>query len=57
MEKIVVLIDGGFLSKVSYKLGEGHYFKYDLLRFAKLLAGKQKAVFKHLFFYNAHPFP
>jgi uncharacterized LabA/DUF88 family protein len=56
MEKTAVLIDGGFLSKVSYKLGEGHYFKYDLLRFVKLLAGKQNVIFKHLFFYNAPPF-
>jgi len=56
MEKTVILIDGGFLSKVSYKLGEGHYFKYDLLNFAKLLARKQNVIFKHLFFYNAPPF-
>lgn len=56
MEKVIVMIDAGFLSKVSYKLGEGHYFKYDLLKFAKDLAGKQELVFKHLFFYNAPPF-
>lgn len=56
MEKAVVLIDAGFLSKVSYELGEGHYFKYDLLKFAKHLTGKQQLIFKHLFFYNAPPF-
>lgn len=56
MDKVIVLIDAGFLSKVSYKLGEGHYFKYDLLKFAKHLAGKQQLIFKHLFFYNAPPF-
>jgi uncharacterized LabA/DUF88 family protein len=56
MEKVVVLIDAGFLSKVSHELGEGHYFKYDLLKFAKHLTGKQKLIFKHLFFYNAPPF-
>jgi uncharacterized LabA/DUF88 family protein len=56
MEKTVVLIDAGFLSKVSHILGEGHYFKYDLLKFAKNLSGKQQLVFKHLFFYNAPPF-
>ena len=50
------MIDAGFLSKVSYKLGEGHYFKYDLLKFSKMLAGKQQMIFKHLFFYNAPPF-
>lgn len=32
MEKVIVMIDAGFLSKISYKLGEGHYFKYDLLQ-------------------------
>ena len=56
MEKVVVMIDAGFLSKVSYKLGEGHYFKYDLLKFSKKLASKQELIFKHLFFYNAPPF-
>jgi len=56
MEKAVVMIDAGFLSKVSHKLGEGHYFKYDLLKFSKKLSGKQNLIFKHLFFYNAPPF-
>lgn len=56
MEKVVVMIDAGFLSKVSYKLGEGHYFKYDLLKFAKHLTGKHQLIFKHLYFYNAPPF-
>ncbi len=56
MEKVIVMIDAGFLSKVSYKLGGGHYFKYDLLKFSKRLSGKQKLIFKHLFFYNAPPF-
>ena len=56
MEKVVVMIDAGFLSKVSYKLGEGHYFKYDLLKFSKKLASKQELIFDHLFFYNAPPF-
>lgn len=56
MEKAVVMIDAGFLSKVSYKLGEGHYFKYDLIKLAKRLSGKQNFIFKHLFFYNAPPF-
>ena len=56
MEKVVVLIDVGFLSKVSYKLGEGHYFKYDLVKFAKKISGKQNLIFKHLFIYNAPPF-
>lgn len=56
MEKVVVMIDAGFLSKVSYRLGGGHYFKYDLLKFSKKLVGKIGSIFKHLFFYNAPPY-
>ncbi len=56
IEKAIVFIDAGFLSKVSYELGEGHYFKYDLIKFSKLLSGKIELIFKHLFFYNAPPF-
>ena len=51
-----MMIDAGFLSKVSYKLGDSHYFKYDLLKFSKLLCGKHDFIFKHLFFYNAPPY-
>jgi uncharacterized LabA/DUF88 family protein len=56
MEKVLVMIDAGFLSKVSRELGEGHYFKYDLLKFSKLLCGNLGSMFKHLFFYNAPPY-
>ena len=56
MEKVLVMIDAGFLSKVSKELGEGHYFKYDLLKFSKNLCGHFGSVFKHLFFYNAPPY-
>jgi len=50
------MIDAGFLSKVSYKLGEEHYFKYDLVKFSKRITGKLELIFKHLFFYNAPPY-
>jgi uncharacterized LabA/DUF88 family protein len=56
MEKVLVMIDAGFLSKVSRELGEGHYFKYDLLKFSKLICGRNNLVFSHLFFYNAPPY-
>jgi uncharacterized LabA/DUF88 family protein len=56
MERVLVMIDAGFLSKVSYELGEGHYFKYDLLQFSKNLCGNDESVFKHLYFYNAPPY-
>ena len=56
MEKVLVMIDAGFLSKVSRELGEGHYFKYDILKFSKMLCGKNNLIFNHLFFYNAPPY-
>jgi len=56
MERVLVMIDAGFLSKVSRELGGGHYFKYDLLKFSKNLCGNHNSVFKHLFFYNAPPY-
>jgi uncharacterized LabA/DUF88 family protein len=56
MGKCIVMIDAGFLSKVSRELGDGHYFKYDLLKFSKNLCGDLGFAFKHLFFYNAPPY-
>ena len=56
IDKAKVFIDAGFLSKVSRELGDGHYFKYDLLKFSKNLCGNLEFVFKHLFFYNAPPY-
>ncbi len=56
MEKVLVMIDAGFLSKVSYELGEGHYFKYDLVQFSKNICGNLCSVFNHLFFYTAPPY-
>ena len=41
MDKVLVFIDAGFLSKVSYHLGECNHFKYDLLKFAKFLTGRK----------------
>lgn len=56
MEKVVVLIDAGFLSKVSKHFGGGIPLKYDLLKFAKNLSGKENLIFKQLFYYTAPPF-
>jgi len=56
MDKALVFIDAGFISKVSYHLGDRNHFKYDLIRFAKLLTGKEDLIFKKLFYYNAPPF-
>lgn len=56
MEKVLVFIDGGFISKVSYNLGERSHLKYDLVRFAKRLTGKEELIFSKLFYYNAPPY-
>mgnify|MGYP001562705138 CR=1 FL=1 len=56
MEKALVYIDAGFLSKVSKNLGGGIPIKFDLLKFCKNLTGKQNLIFKQLYYYNAPPF-
>lgn len=56
MEKVLVYIDSGFTSKVSLNFGGGIPIRYDILKFAKKLVGKEEMVFKHLFFYTAPPY-
>lgn len=56
MDKVLVFLDAGFLSKVSYYLGDRDYFKYDLIKFAKRITGKEELIFKKLFYYNAPPY-
>ena len=41
MEKTIVLIDAGFLSKLSKYLGDDKYLTYDLIKFSKNLANKE----------------
>jgi uncharacterized LabA/DUF88 family protein len=57
MDKTIVLIDGGFLSKLQKHLGEkGKRIKIDHIKFSKLIAKKQGLFFKHMFYYYAPPF-
>ena len=56
MEKTVILIDGGFLSKLNKYLGSGKYTRYDIIRFSKNLAEKQNLNCEHIFYYTAPPF-
>jgi len=56
MEKALVFIDSGFISKVSMFFGGGIPLKYRFIKFAKNLTGKENFIFKHLFFYTAPPF-
>jgi uncharacterized LabA/DUF88 family protein len=55
MEKTLVFIDEGFLSKLSRHFGNGNYLKIDYLKFAKNLSKKQNLLFIHLFYYTAPP--
>ena len=56
MENTFVLIDAGFLSKLSRYYGKGRYLRYDLIKLAKLIAQKQNLVCKKIFYYTAPPF-
>ncbi len=56
MKKCLVLLDAGFLSKLSKHFGKGKYLIYDIIKFAKNLAKKQRFYCKHIFYYTAPPF-
>ena len=56
MEKTIVLIDAGFLSKLNKYFGEGKFLNYNLITFSKNLAQKQKLNCEHVYYYTAPPF-
>ena len=56
MEKTLILIDAGFLSKLSKYFGNGKYLLYDIITFSKNLAKKQKLICEHVYYYTAPPF-
>lgn len=56
MENSLVLIDAGFLSKLSKYFGKGNYLRYDIIRLVKNLAKKENTFCEHLFYYTAPPF-
>ena len=56
MEKTLVLLDAGFLSKLSNYFGKSKYLKYDLINFAKKISEKQNLFCEHIFYYTAPPF-
>jgi uncharacterized LabA/DUF88 family protein len=56
MEKTIVLIDAGFLSKLNKYFGNGKYLKYDLIAFSKRIAEKQGFLCEHIYYYNSPPF-
>jgi len=56
MKDTIVLIDSGFLSKISKKFGKGRYLAYDIKKLAENLAKKQDLNCKKIFYYTAPPF-
>ncbi len=42
MNKTLVFIDEGFLSKISKFFGKGEYLKFDKIKFAKMISKKNK---------------
>lgn len=56
MEKVIVFIDAGFLSKLSKYFGNGKYLTYDLILFSKNIAKKQNFHCEHIYYYTAPPF-
>lgn len=56
MEETIVLIDAGYLSLISKFLGKGRPLKFDINKFAKLLAEKQGMIVKKIIYYTAPPF-
>lgn len=56
MDKTLVFLDAGFLSKLSKHFGKGQYLKYDIIKFAKNLAEKQNLLCEKIFYYTAPPF-
>jgi len=56
MDNTLILLDGGFLSKLSKHFGKGQYLKYDLISFSKNLAKKQGLFCSRIFYYTAPPF-
>lgn len=56
MEKSIIVIDAGFLSKLSKYFGNGKYMVYDLILFSKNISKKQKLDCEHIYYYTAPPF-
>jgi uncharacterized LabA/DUF88 family protein len=56
MENTIVLVDAGFLSKLSKYLGNGKYLRYNLISFSKNIALKQNLICKKIYYYTSPPF-
>src|SRR3989344_3918301 len=56
MDKTLVLLDAGFLSKISRNFGKGKYLEYDIVSFASNIAKKQNLLCERVFYFTAPPF-
>ena len=56
MDKTVIFIDAGFLSKLSKHFGDGKYLKNNIINLAKIFSKKERLECKHIFYYTAPPF-
>ena len=56
MNETLVLVDSGFLSKVSKHLGNGRHLVYNIVSLAKNLAKKENLICKRIFYFTAPPF-
>jgi uncharacterized LabA/DUF88 family protein len=54
--KTLVFIDAGFLSKLTFHLGNEKYIKYDIKEFSNLIAKNQNLEVEKIFYYTAPPF-
>lgn len=56
MNDCIVFIDGAYLSLVSKFLGKGKPLKFNIKKFAEILAEKENLICKEIFYYNCPPF-
>ena len=55
MDRTLVLVDEGFLSKLSKYFGEGKYLKFDKVKFCNDIADAQNLICEKIFYYTAPP--
>ena len=56
MSKTLILIDAGFLSKLSKHFGGGYYLKYDIIKLSENLARKENLECSVIYYYTSPPF-
>ena len=56
MEKTLIFIDEGYLSKISKKFGNGKHIKVNIFEFAATLAKEQNLWLESVYLYTASPF-